>query len=97
MTQRQRASRCVTDARWDPAGLPEDIAPMRASAADISTLPMKRRRIFSCNRGIRLESSDEGRERGRLRQGHDRLERQRSAMCVMAVGDASDRMTEDLN
>ena len=30
-------------------------------------------------------------------EGHDRLERQRSPMRVVAVGDAFDRMTEDLD
>lgn len=39
----------------------------------------------------------ESRERGRLREGHDRLEGQRGAMGVVAIGNAADRMAEDLD
>src|SRR5215470_10184497 len=39
---------------------------------------------------------DQGRERGRLPDGHDRLERQRGAVGVVLVGDA-DRVTDDLD
>src|SRR6516165_9107591 len=40
---------------------------------------------------------DQGRERGRLREGHDRLERQRGAVGVVPVGDAPDRVAQDFH
>jgi transposase len=39
---------------------------------------------------------DQRRERRRLRDGHDRLERQRRAVGVVPVGDAPDRVPQDL-
>src|SRR5438445_6994065 len=41
---------------------------------------------------LAIMSMDQGRERGRLRDGHDCLERQRSAMGVVATRDAADRV-----
>src|SRR5438128_1875192 len=40
---------------------------------------------------------EERRERRRLRQRHDRPERQRGAVGVVPVGDAADRVAQDLD
>src|SRR5262245_1494627 len=42
--------------------------------------------MASGSTGTRRRTPDERRERGRWREGHDRLERQRGAMCEGAVG-----------
>src|SRR5262249_60685250 len=47
-------------------------------------------------RALAVVPVDQGRERGRLREGHDRLERQRGAVGVVAVGDAPDRVAQNL-
>src|SRR5437660_11873037 len=46
---------------------------------------------------LALVPVDQGRERGRLWDGHDRLERQRGAVGVVAVGDAPDGVARDLH
>ena len=48
-------------------------------------------------RALAVAPLEERRERGRLRQGHDRPERQRGAVGVVAVGDPADRVAEDLD
>ena len=48
-------------------------------------------------RAFAIASLEERRERGRLWERHDRLERQWRAVRVVAVGDAADRMAEDLD
>src|SRR5579885_3498292 len=48
-------------------------------------------------RALTVVAVDEGRKRGRLREGHDRLERLRGAMGVVAVGDAPDRVAQDFD
>src|SRR6516165_9235351 len=40
---------------------------------------------------------DQRRERGWLREGHDRLERQRGPVGVVPVGDAPDRVPQDFD
>ena len=48
-------------------------------------------------RALAVAPSQERRERTRLRQGHDRPERQRGAVGVVAVRDPADRVAEDLD
>jgi hypothetical protein len=46
-------------------------------------------------RALAVVPVNQGRERGRLRDAHDRLERRRGAMGVVAVGNAPDRVAQD--
>src|SRR4051794_8384163 len=46
---------------------------------------------------LAVEPAGQGQERGRLREGHDRLERERGPVGVVPVGDSPDRVAEDLD
>ena len=51
----------------------------------------------SAARTLAIETSDKRRKCGRLRKGHDRFERQRSTMGIVAISDSADGMAEDLD
>jgi len=48
-------------------------------------------------RTLVIVSFDDRRERGRLRNRHERFARQQSTAGVVAMGDAADRMAENLD